>query len=104
MFVWIWVIIPVVAIITSFILKFQKNQILMADNSKQINEDVIMLQEEVKKMQQRIENLEAIAAADPNEFNESFARQSDFKQEMEDEKEINQNTVRNIAQKRRAKS
>lgn len=104
MFVWIWVIIPVVAIITSFILKFQKNQMLMADNSKQINEDVIRLQEEVKKMQQRIENLEAIAAADPNEFNESFARQSDLKQEMEDEKEINQNTVRNIAQKRRAKS
>jgi len=65
---WIWVLIPIVAIVGGYIIDYQKNK-LKWQNQTSSNEseleDIKVLMQQMKK---RIENLEAIAANEPADF------------------------------------
>ena len=102
---WIWVLIPLVAIIGGFIIEYQKNKMAMMDRSRQNEEEVDDLRKLVNSLKSRIENLEAIAAGDPDEFSTGAGKGME-EIEIEDEstrKEKNQKEVSDIAEKRRTK-
>lgn len=104
MMFWIWVLVPLAAIFTAFILNFQKNQLELSKSNK-FNEDrVEELENELQRLTRRIENLETIAASEPDEFKNSELDVSPPLNDMEEEKKINQDMVNRIAQKRRARS
>ncbi len=94
---WIWVLIPLVAIVTSFILKFQRNQYVMADKSREMNKEVQDLENQLKAMQRRIENLEAIAAAEPENFREEKIKQNAPPGFEDTPEQINRKTVEKMA-------
>ena len=100
---WIWVLIPLVAIIGGFIIEYQKNKMAMMNRSRQNEEEVEDLRKLVNSLKGRIENLEAIAAGDPDEFSTGAGKGME-EIEIEDEasiKEENQQEVSDIANKRR---
>ncbi|WP_138431246.1 hypothetical protein [Fodinibius saliphilus] len=102
---WIWVLIPLVAIIGGFIIEYQKNKISMMNRSRQNEEEVEDLRKLVNALKGRIENLEAIAAGEPEEFSTGSGRGME-EIEIEEEpsiKEQNQQEVSNMADKRRTK-
>lgn len=100
---WIWILIPLVAIIGGYIIDYQKNKLKWQNqtNSNEAElEDVKVL---LKQLKSRIENLEAIAAGDPDEFSSYDGERLD-KIEMDDresQKEKNRSAVKNIANKQR---
>ncbi|MFH5832276.1 hypothetical protein ACG2F4_01355 [Halalkalibaculum sp. DA3122] len=65
---WIWVLIPLVAIIGGFILDYQKNKMKMMNQGRQNEQEVDELRKLVDSLKKRVENLEAIAAGEPEEF------------------------------------
>ncbi|MDR8393472.1 hypothetical protein NC796_20120 [Aliifodinibius sp. S!AR15-10] len=100
---WIWVLIPLVAIIGAFILDYQKNKMKMMDKGRQNEQEVDEIRKLVESLKKRIENLEAIAAGEPEDFN-TGAGKGMSEIEIDDEmsvKEENQQKVSDIAQKRR---
>lgn len=102
---WIWVLIPLVAIIGGFIIEYQKNKMAMMNRSRQNEEEVDDLRKLVNSLKGRIENLEAIAAGDPDEFSTGAGKGME-EIEIEDEsnrKKENQKEVSDIAEKRRTK-
>jgi len=101
---WIWVLIPLVAIIGGFIIEYQKNKMSMMNRSRQNEEEVEDLRKLVNSLKGRIENLEAIAAGEPEDFSTGAGRGME-EIEIEDEsiKEENQQEVSDIANKRRNK-
>ncbi|NGP87316.1 hypothetical protein [Fodinibius halophilus] len=102
---WIWVLIPLVAIIGGFIIEYQKNKMSMMNRSRQNEEEVEDLRKLVNALKGRIENLEAIAAGEPEEFSTGSGRGME-EIEIEEEpsiKEQNQQEVSNMADKRRTK-
>ena len=100
MMTWIWVLIPLVAIVTSFILKFQRNQYLMADKNREMNKEVQDLENQMQAMQRRIENLEAIAAAEPDNFREEKAKQNNPLGFEDTPEQANRKTVEKMAKNR----
>lgn len=101
---WIWVLIPLVAIIGGFIIEYQKNKMQMMDRSRQNEEEVDDLRKLVNSLKGRIENLEAIAAGDPDEFSTGAGKGLE-EIEIEDESSVeeeNKQEVSNIADKRRS--
>ena len=101
---WIWVLIPLVAIIGGFIIEYQKNKMSMVNRSRQNEEEVEDLRKLVNSMKGRIENLEAIAAGEPEDFSTGAGRGME-EIEIDDEsiKEENKQEVSDIANKRRTK-
>lgn len=100
---WIWVLIPLVAIIGGFIIEYQKNKMAMKDRSRQNEEEVEDLRKLVNALKGRIENLEAIAAGEPDEFSTGAGKGME-EIEIDDDssiKEENKQEVSNIAEKRR---
>lgn len=101
---WIWVLIPLVAIIGGFIIEYQKNKMAMMDRSRQNEEEVDDLRKLVNSLKGRIENLEAIAAGDPDELSTGAGRgMEEIEVEEPSIEEKNQQEVSNIADKRRSK-
>lgn len=100
MMTWIWVLIPLVAIVTSFILKFQRNQYLMVDKNREMDKEVQDLENQLQAMQRRIENLEAIAAAEPENFREEKVKRNNSFDFEETQEQINQKTVEKMAKNR----
>lgn len=103
---WIWVLIPLVAIIGGFIIEYQKNKMAMMDRSRQNEEEVDDLRKLVSTLKGRIENLEAIAAGDPDEFTAGYGK-GPGEIEVEEEssrKEQNRQDVSDIASKKRRKT
>ncbi len=100
MMTWIWVLIPLVAIVTSFILKFQRNQYTMADKSREMNKEVQDLENQLQAMQRRIENLEAIAAAEPENFREEKIKQNGPLGFDDTPEQANRKTVEKMAKNR----
>lgn len=101
---WIWVLIPLVAIIGGFIIEYQKNKMKMMDRSRQNEEEVDDLRKLVNSLKGRIENLEAIAAGDPDELSTGAGKGLE-EIEIEDDSSIeeeNQQEVSDIANKRRS--
>ena len=101
---WMWILIALVAIVAKFMLKSQKNQIEMSKTHQDTGNRVNELEQTVNKLTRRIENLEAIAATDPDDFKESNVEETSASGFMEKEKEKNKDIVNNLAQKRRAGS
>jgi hypothetical protein len=99
---WIWVLIPLVAIIGGFIIEYQKNKMTMMDKSRQNEEEVEDLRKLVNALKGRIENLEAIAAGEPDDFSTGAGRGME---EIEIDElstvEENKQEVSNLADKRR---
>lgn len=94
---WIWVLIPLVAIIGAYFIDYQKNklkwQAQTSDNEKELDE----LQKELRRITKRIENLEAIAAS------EESAETSYPAVEMDMEGTIKKENENLIAQKAKQK-
>ncbi len=102
MVAWIWVLIPLVAIIGGFIIEYQKNKMKMMDRSRQNEEEVDDLRKLVNSLKTRIENLEAIAAGDPDELTTGAGKGME-EIEIDDSsiKKENEEEVSHIANKRR---
>ncbi len=103
---WIWILIPLVAIIGAFILDYQKNKMKMMDQGRQNEQEVEEMRKLVDSLKKRIENLEAIAAGDPDEFNTGAGRgMSEIEIDEEEEfKEENKQKVSELANKKRSRS
>lgn len=101
---WIWVLIPLVAIVGGFIIEYQKNKMKMMNRSRQNEEEVDDLRKLINSLKGRIENLEAIAAGDPDEFSTGAGKGLE-EIEIEDDSSIeeeNKQEVSNIADKQRS--
>lgn len=102
---WIWVLIPLVAIIGGFIMEYQKNKMKMMDRSRQNEQEVDDVRKLVNSLKTRIENLEAIAAGEPEEFKTGAGMGlKEIEVEETDHREENKNKVSELADKRRTKS
>lgn len=100
---WIWVLIPLVAIIGGFIIEYQKNKMAMMNRSRQNEEEVDDLRKLVNSLKSRIENLEAIAAGEPDDFTTGAGKGME-EIEIDEEgsiKDENQREVSEMADKRR---
>lgn len=99
---WIWVLIPLVAIIGGYIIDYQKNKIKMLNLSEQNEEEVEDLRKLVSSLKTRIENLEAIAAGEPEDFKTGAgAGMKEIEIDEMDYKEENKDKVSDLANKRR---
>lgn len=95
--------IPLVAIIGGYIIDYQKNKLKWQNQTNSNEAELEDLRVLANQLKSRIENLEAIAAGDPDEFS-SFEGDSLGKIEVDDkesQKEKNRSTVKNIANKQR---
>lgn len=100
---WIWVLIPLVAIVGGFIIEYQKNKMKMMSRSRQNEEEVEDLRKLVNSLKGRIENLEAIAAGNPDEFSTGAGKGME-EIEIDDDSSVtdqNRQEVSDIADKRR---
>lgn len=101
---WIWVLIPLVAIIGGFIIEYQKNKMKMMNRSRQNEEEMEDLRKLVNSLKGRIENLEAIAAGEPDEFSTGAGKgMEEIEIDEESIREENKQEVSDIADKRRTK-
>jgi hypothetical protein len=97
---WIWILIPLVAIIGGLIIEYQKNKMKMMNLSEQNEEEVEDVRKLVNTLKTRIENLEAIAAGEPEEFKTGAgAGMSEIEIEESGIKKENQQAVSDIANK-----
>lgn len=104
MITWIWVLIPLAAIIGKFIMEYQRNKITMTNRSLQNQENMEDIRKLVNSLKGRIENLEAIAASDPDSFSVGAGKgMQEIEIDEESIKKENQQQVSDIAQKRRTK-
>ncbi|MFO7845759.1 MAG: hypothetical protein R6V27_04290 [Balneolaceae bacterium] len=65
---WIWVLIPLVAIIGGYIIDYQKNKLKWQNQTTSNEAELDEVKGMLKQLRSRVENLEAIAAGDPAEF------------------------------------
>lgn len=101
---WIWVLIPLVAIIGGFIVEYQKNKMKMMNRSRQNEQEMDDIRKLVNSLKTRIENLEAIAAGDPEEFSTGAGKgMEEIEIDEQQIKKENKQEVSNIANKRRTK-
>jgi uncharacterized protein YlxW (UPF0749 family) len=98
-----WVLVIVlVSVVGGLILEYQKNKMNMEDRSQQNEEEVEDVRKLVNSLKTRIENLEAIAAGEPEEFKTGAgAGMSEIEIEETDTKEENKQHVSDIANKQR---
>ncbi len=97
---WVWI--AIVAIVGSFIIEYQKNKMKLMNRSRQNEEDVDDVRKLVNSLKTRIENLEAIAAGEPEDFKTGAgAGLKEIEIEETDHKEENKQKVSNLADKRR---
>lgn len=102
---WIWVLIPLVAIIGGLITEYQKNKMKMMEQNRQNEEEVGDVRKLVNSLKTRIENLEAIAAGEPEDFKTGAGKGME-EIEIDEEPSItqeNREQVSNIASKQRSK-
>ena len=102
MTIWIFLIV-IVSVVGGFIIEYQKNKMSMKNRSQQNEEEVEDLRKLVNSLKGRIENLEAIAAGEPDDFSTGAGKGLE-EIEVEDESSIkdeNQKEVSEIAEKRR---
>lgn len=100
---WIWVLIPLVAIIGGYIIDYQKNKLKWQNQTSTNEAGLEEIKGMLKQLQSRVENLEAIAAGDPGEFTNTGRSGLDEIEvdESTSMKEQNQTDVAKIANKQR---
>lgn len=104
---WIWVLIPLVAIIGGFILDYQKNKMKMMTKGRQNEQEVDEVRKLVESLKKRIENLEAIAAGEPEDFKMGAGAgmsEIEITDDMDDIKNENKSKVSELANKKRVRS
>lgn len=103
---WIWVLIPLVVIVGGFVIEYQKNKMAMMNRSRENEEEVGDLRKLVSALKERIENLEAIAASDPDNFTAGYQEGPDATaiEEEPSIKEQNRQDVSDLASKKRRNS
>jgi hypothetical protein len=90
------------AIIGAYLIDYQKNKLKwQSQNSKQ-DEQVDDLRKLVQQMKKRIENLEAIAAQNPEDFKMNDANPREFI-EIDDEEPIKKENRKRVANKAKLK-
>lgn len=97
-----WIIVALAAIIGGYIIDYQKNKLKWQDKSSKTAEDLDEIRTLVHQMKKRIENLEAIAASDPDEFKSKASDPLD-RIEMDRDEQIkneNQQKVSNLAKEK----
>lgn len=96
---WAWI--AIVAIVTGAVNEYQKNKMTMINQGKKNSEEVDELRKTVFNLKTRVENLEAIATAEPDEFKGKSNHLDDIeiKDDYDSEKEKNQKTVSKMADK-----
>ena len=97
-----WVIIVLVVIIGGYIIDYQKNKLKWQDKSSKTSEDLDEIRTLVHQMKKRIENLEAIAASEPEEFKSKSSDPLD-RIEMDGDEHIkkeNEQKVSNLAKEK----
>lgn len=103
---WIWVLIPLVAIIGGYIIDYQKNKLKLQNQTSSNESELEELRVMMKRMSKRIENLEAIAANEPSDF--SSAGKTDFHKieidNYESHSDENRRNVEKMAKKQENKS
>lgn len=98
----IWILIPLVAIIGGLYIEYQKNKMKMMEQGHQNEEDVEELRKYTDKLKTRIENLEAIAAGEPDAFKTGAGKGlKEIEIDETNPKEENRRQVSEIATKRR---
>ncbi len=65
---WIWILIPIVAIIGGYIIDYQKNKLKWQNQTSNNEADLEEIRLIIQQMKKRIENLEAIAVHDTADF------------------------------------
>jgi len=68
---WIWVLIPLVAIIGGYIIDYQKNKLKWQNQTSSNEAELEEIRLIIQQVKKRIENLEAIAVNDPGNFKAS---------------------------------
>lgn len=97
---WIWVLIPLVAIIGGYVIDYQKNKLKWQNQTSSNEAELEELRAMMSKMKQRIENLEAIAAHD----SESFREAGDLHTiELDSEEQLKKENEQNVANKAKTK-
>jgi len=89
-------VIIVVGILADTYTKHQKNKLRFKGNDKRISE----LNEVIKNLEKRIENLEIIAVSDPDNFQDRAAGRSAYTEHEPDPAHENQRLVNDLARKK----
>lgn len=102
----IWILVPILALsipLVAMYLEYKENKMKMMDKSNQNQEEVDEVRKLVSSLKTRIENLEAIAAGEPEEFSTGAGRGMKEIEIEEDSsiKEEHKQQVSDIAGKRR---
>lgn len=97
-----WILIALAVIIGGYIVDYQKNKLKWQDKSSKTAEDLDEIRTLVHQMKKRIENLEAIAASDPEEFKSKTSDPLDRIEIDRDEqiKKENERKVSNLAKEK----
>ncbi|MCC5912795.1 MAG: hypothetical protein JJU46_00345 [Balneolaceae bacterium] len=95
---WIWVLIPLVAIVGGYIIDYQKNKLKWQSQTSSNEQELEELRLHLQQMRKRIENLEAIAAGDPEGFERSHS-----KIEVDPEESIRTENMNEVARKAKQK-
>jgi tRNA(Ile)-lysidine synthase TilS/MesJ len=90
----IWILIPLVAIVGAYIIDYQKNKLKWQSKNSNTDDELKEIREMLNGIVKRIENLEAIAAAEPENFGGIEIP------DPEDLKEENRNKVAQMAENR----
>lgn len=90
------------AIIGGYLIDYQKNKLKWQSTNTKQNEEVDDLRKLVQQMKKRIENLEAIAAQNPDDFRNTNSNPRDFI-EIDDEESIKKENQQKIADQVKAK-
>jgi hypothetical protein len=97
MSVWIWVLIPLVAIIGGYIIDYQKNKLKWQNQTSSNEAELEELRLIIQQIKKRIENLEAIAVNDTGNFKAS-ASDPFLKIEVDGEEEIKSKNTSEVEQ------
>lgn len=95
---WIWVLIPLVAIVGGYIIDYQKNKLKWQSQTSSNEQELEELRLHLQQMRKRIENLEAIAAGDPEGLERSH-----IKIEVDPEESIRTENMNEVARKAKQK-
>lgn len=94
---WIWVLIPIVAIIGGYIIDYQKNKLKWQNQTSSNEAELEELRLIIQQIKKRIENLEAIAVNDPGDFKASVSDPFQ-KIELDGEKDIKSKNTSEVEQ------
>lgn len=95
-------IIILVAILGGYLIDYQKNKLEWESKNSKQDEEVDDLRKLVQQMKKRIENLEAIAAQNPDDFEMNDASPRDFI-EIDEKETIKQENRKKVAKQAKNK-